>query len=76
MGHEIIGTVTRVGDKVTEFKTGDRVGVGAQRGSCLQCRECKDDYENYCANSIETYVCYMYSLARRVAEHHHGPLRL
>ncbi|KAH9851436.1 GroES-like protein [Lenzites betulinus] len=35
VGHEIVGTVTRVGDKVTEFKVGDRAGVGAQRGSCL-----------------------------------------
>lgn len=61
-GHEIVGHVTRVGDKVTEFKPGDRVGVGAQIGSCLQCRACKTDYENYCPKSIETYVgnpCYM-----------------
>lgn len=57
VGHEIVGTVTRIGDKVTEFKIGDRVGVGAQRGSCLECRECKDDYENYCPKSINTYVC-------------------
>ncbi|OJT05094.1 NADP-dependent alcohol dehydrogenase 6 [Trametes pubescens] len=55
VGHEIVGTVARVGDKVTEFKIGDRVGVGAQRGSCLECRECKDDYENYCPQSINTY---------------------
>ncbi|CDO77640.1 hypothetical protein BN946_scf184946.g34 [Trametes cinnabarina] len=55
VGHEIIGTVSRVGDNVSEFKAGDRVGVGAQRGSCLECRECKDDYENYCTNSIDTY---------------------
>ncbi|KAI0373523.1 GroES-like protein [Pilatotrama ljubarskyi] len=55
VGHEIVGTVTRVGDKVTEFKPGDRVGVGAQRGSCLRCRQCKEDYENYCTNGIDTY---------------------
>ncbi|EED77281.1 predicted protein [Postia placenta Mad-698-R] len=54
-GHEIVGHVTRVGDRVTEFKPGDRVGVGAQIGSCLQCRACKTDYENYCPKSIETY---------------------
>ncbi|KAI0768847.1 GroES-like protein [Trametes elegans] len=55
VGHEIVGTVTRVGDNVKEFKVGDRVGVGAQRGSCLGCRECNDDYENYCPKSINTY---------------------
>ncbi|EMD32150.1 hypothetical protein CERSUDRAFT_99832 [Gelatoporia subvermispora B] len=55
VGHEIIGHVTRVGDKVKEFKKGDRVGVGAKIGSCMQCRPCKSDYENYCPKSISTY---------------------
>ena len=45
-GHEIVGTVTRVGDNVKEFKPGDRVGVGAQVGACLKCKACKMDYEN------------------------------
>lgn len=58
VGHEIVGTVIRVGNKVTEFKPGDRVGVGAQIGSCLSCRACKDGYENYCPNGIDTYVSY------------------
>ncbi|KAH9944734.1 chaperonin 10-like protein [Amylocystis lapponica] len=54
-GHEIVGIVTRVGDKVKTFKPGDRVGVGPQIGSCLQCRACKMDYENYCPDALETY---------------------
>ena len=29
-GHEIAGKVSKVGSKVTEFKVGDRAGVGAQ----------------------------------------------
>ncbi|THH04640.1 hypothetical protein EW146_g10127, partial [Bondarzewia mesenterica] len=36
-GHEIVGEVTRVGPKVTEFKVGDRAGVGAQVSSCFDC---------------------------------------
>ncbi|KZT10969.1 GroES-like protein [Laetiporus sulphureus 93-53] len=55
VGHEIVGKVVRVGDKVTEFKPGDRVGVGAQIGACLKCKACKTDLENYCPESIETY---------------------
>ncbi|TBU30289.1 GroES-like protein [Dichomitus squalens] len=55
VGHEIVGTVTRVGENVKDFKPGDRAGVGAQRGSCMSCRACKDGYENYCPNGIETY---------------------
>ncbi|KAK4684218.1 hypothetical protein P7C73_g5972, partial [Tremellales sp. Uapishka_1] len=49
-GHEVIGKVLEVGSKVTEFKVGQRVGVGAQVGSCGQCKACKNDNENYCPN--------------------------
>jgi len=54
-GHEIAGTVTRVGNKVTEFKAGDRAGVGAQVWSCLDCDRCKNDNENYCPKQVDTY---------------------
>ncbi|KAF9821676.1 hypothetical protein IEO21_00522 [Rhodonia placenta] len=55
VGHEIVGNVTRVGAKVTEFKVGDRVGIGAQIGSCMQCRRCQTGNENYCLKLIDTY---------------------
>lgn len=42
-GHEVIGTVAEVGSKVTEFKVGQRVGVGAQVGGCGECKACKND---------------------------------
>lgn len=48
--------MTRVGANVTSLKPGDRAGVGAQVGSCLQCRACNDNYENYCPHMIHTYV--------------------
>ncbi|ORX49163.1 GroES-like protein [Hesseltinella vesiculosa] len=47
-GHEITGIVTRVGSKVTKFKVGDRAGVGAQSGACLDCDNCKAGLENMC----------------------------
>ncbi|OSC96858.1 GroES-like protein [Trametes coccinea BRFM310] len=56
VGHEIVGKVTRVGENVKDVKVGDRVGIGAQVGSCLKCRACNDNYENYCPNSIYTYA--------------------
>ncbi|RUP31905.1 chaperonin 10-like protein, partial [Jimgerdemannia flammicorona] len=37
VGHEIVGVVTRVGANVKDIKVGDRAGVGAQVGSCLEC---------------------------------------
>ncbi|KAK0183986.1 NADPH-dependent alcohol dehydrogenase [Armillaria mellea] len=54
-GHEIVGTVVRVGSKVKEFKPGDRVGVGAQIWSCNKCANCKNDNENYCRHLVDTY---------------------
>lgn len=44
-----------VGDKVTEFKVGDRAGVGAQVWSCIVCKLCKENNENYCPHSVDTY---------------------
>lgn len=39
----ITGKVTSVGSKVSEFKVGDSVGVGAQVSSCFDCKMCKND---------------------------------
>ncbi|KAI0652465.1 GroES-like protein [Trametes meyenii] len=47
-GHEIIGKVTRVGERVKGLRPGDRVGVGGGITSCRECRACKEGYENYC----------------------------
>ncbi|KAF9555977.1 GroES-like protein [Agrocybe pediades] len=54
-GHEITGRVVKVGPKVTEFKVGDRAGVGAQVCSCFECVPCKTDNENYCPKMVDTY---------------------
>ena len=56
VGHEIVGKAVRVGSAVKDIKAGDRVGVGAQIWSCMQCRQCKDGYENYCPKQVDTYV--------------------
>lgn len=57
VGHEIVGIVTRVGKNVEEFKVGQRVGIGAQIGSCMKCKRCKNGNENYCNDGmIDTYV--------------------
>ncbi|WP_058533591.1 NAD(P)-dependent alcohol dehydrogenase [Legionella saoudiensis] len=47
-GHEIVGTVSKVGSGVTRFKEGDRVGVGCFVDSCRKCINCKEDLEQYC----------------------------
>jgi len=47
-GHEIIGRVTAVGDEVSGFKAGDRVGVGCMVDSCRACDACNEGLEQYC----------------------------
>ncbi|MCX5922424.1 MAG: NAD(P)-dependent alcohol dehydrogenase, partial [Candidatus Dependentiae bacterium] len=55
-GHEIVGRVVEIGDKVTKFKIGDRAAVGAMVGSCLKCDACKAGLEQFCKNGfIETF---------------------
>lgn len=49
-GHEIVGRVNAVGDKVTKFKKGDLVGVGCLVDSCRNCQSCHDGLEQYCEN--------------------------
>jgi uncharacterized zinc-type alcohol dehydrogenase-like protein len=51
-GHEIVGTVTAVGDAVGNFKVGDTVGVGCMVDSCGHCDSCKAGEENYCENGF------------------------
>lgn len=48
LGHEIVGCVTGVGEKVGKFAVGDRVGVGCMVDSCLQCEPCSSGLEQYC----------------------------
>jgi uncharacterized zinc-type alcohol dehydrogenase-like protein len=55
-GHEIVGTVARVGSDVTRFKAGDRVGVGCMVNSCRACDACQHGEEQYCRNGfVGTY---------------------
>jgi len=55
VGHEIVGVALKVGPKVTLVKPGQRVGVGAQSWSCLDCKQCANDNETYCRKQLDTY---------------------
>jgi propanol-preferring alcohol dehydrogenase len=50
-GHEIVGTVEQIGDGVTGFAAGDRVGVPWLGYSCEQCRFCRARRENLCVDA-------------------------
>lgn len=55
-GHEIVGRVSRVGDRVTKFKVGDLSAVGCMVDSCRTCAHCQAGLEQYClAFPVFTY---------------------
>jgi propanol-preferring alcohol dehydrogenase len=47
-GHEIVGAVAELGDGVTRFRRGDRVGVPWLGWTCGVCRFCRSGRENLC----------------------------
>src|SRR5689334_21862058 len=55
-GHEIVGRVTRVGDRVKGFKTGDLAGVGCMVGSCGECANCRAGQEQYCSKGATVFT--------------------
>ena len=56
VGHEIAGVFAAVGENVTKFKVGDRVGVGCLVNSCGECEQCRNGQEQDCLNgNVGTY---------------------
>jgi len=54
-GHELAGIVTKIGDQVTKYKVGDRVGVGCFVDSCGHCDLCRAGTEQFCHEAVFTY---------------------
>lgn len=53
-GHEVVGVVTQVGEKVTLLRPGDRVGIAWLRRTCGACQWCREGRENLCLASRYT----------------------
>ena len=53
-GHEVVGTITALGNDVSNFKLGDRVGLGWHSGYCLNCQTCHSGDHNLCASAEPT----------------------
>jgi uncharacterized zinc-type alcohol dehydrogenase-like protein len=51
-GHEIAGRVTHIGSKVSQFKIGDRIGVGVFIDSCRTCSNCLKGLQQYCLEGM------------------------
>ncbi len=55
-GHEIVGTITAMGERIEGLSMGQRVGVGWQAGSCMACEWCLRGRENLCGHQTATCV--------------------
>jgi len=53
-GHEIVGRVTAVGQRVSGFRIGERVGVPWLGATCGVCPYCREDAENLCDAPVFT----------------------
>jgi len=53
-GHQIVGTIVRLGAGVTAFQEGDRVGVPWLGSTCGSCDFCRKGQENLCEKALFT----------------------
>ncbi len=51
LGHEIVGRVSRLGDRVTLLSVGQRVGVPWLGWTCGECVYCRSGQENLCVRA-------------------------
>jgi propanol-preferring alcohol dehydrogenase len=87
-GHEIVGRVERVGDRVETCAPGDRVGIPWLGWSCGECDFCKQQQENLCrrarftgyqihggyAEHAVADARFCFHLPARYDDHHSAPL--
>lgn len=68
-GHEVVGTVAAVGDRVTTIKVGQRVGLGWFSHSCGHCEWCMSGNHNLCPVVEQTIVGRHGGFADKVRAH-------
>lgn len=55
-GHEIIGSISAIGEQVTHLSVGQTVGVGWLSNSCLTCSNCTGGSQHHCRKVRPTIV--------------------
>jgi D-arabinose 1-dehydrogenase-like Zn-dependent alcohol dehydrogenase len=75
-GHEVVGTVEEVGLAVTEWKKGERVGVGWHGGHCFVCTSCRRGDFMTCVNEAITGVTRDGGYAQYMVARHEAVARL
>ena len=68
-GHEIVGKIAAVGDRVSHLKSGQTVGLGWFSKSCMTCRECMSGNHNLCPSTEGIIVGRHGGFANKVRAH-------
>ena len=50
-GHEVVGKIIEIGNKVGKFRIGDRVGITPLLKSCMNCTYCNEGKEYLCEDN-------------------------
>jgi len=69
LGHEAVGRVIAVGERVQSLKVGQRVGVGWTAGSCFHCYQCQTGHSNLCAKAQPTIAGHYGGFANKLRAH-------
>jgi D-arabinose 1-dehydrogenase-like Zn-dependent alcohol dehydrogenase len=57
-GHEVVGVIEKLGERVPDWKAGQRVGVGWHGGHCGHCPSCRRGDFITCANGLIPGISY------------------
>ncbi|ARU87224.1 NAD(P)-dependent alcohol dehydrogenase [Pseudomonas sp. M30-35] len=68
-GHEVVGTVVRLGEQARGLKLGQRVGIGWHKGSCMHCDPCMEGSHQLCSTIKPTIVGSHGGFADRMRAH-------
>ncbi|MFH1699693.1 MAG: NAD(P)-dependent alcohol dehydrogenase [Candidatus Zixiibacteriota bacterium] len=68
-GHEVVGIISKVGEDVTSFQAGQKVGLGWHSGYCMTCPSCLDGDHNLCVQNEGTIVGRHGGFADKVRAH-------
>ncbi|WP_338524217.1 NAD(P)-dependent alcohol dehydrogenase [Pseudomonas batumici] len=68
-GHEVVGSIVRIGTQVRNLEVGQRVGIGWYKGSCMHCSSCVEGSHQLCGTAQPTIVGSNGGFADRLRSH-------
>lgn len=68
-GHEVVGTIVRLGEQARGLALGQRVGIGWYKGSCMHCGSCMEGSHQLCRSVKPTIVGSHGGFADRLRSH-------